>query len=114
MTTTSLLHGLRIAQHLVTEAASYGVTFMSVQVGDSGSIAVHLDGYTEREGVFASHLLDVLDLDLDDVRDFPVGTSHPFRSTDTTYRGTSLTIFGSLPVAAEIRLVVTAALDVTR
>lgn len=101
MSTTSLLHGLRIAQHLVTEAASYGVTFSTVTY-TGGGLVVHLDK-TEDGVAFASHLLDILGLDATNIRDFP-DSAHggAFRSTEFVYRGVSVDMLGSLPAEAAV------------
>lgn len=95
MSTTDLLHGLRIAQHLVTEAASYGIKFSTITTQRGGDLTVHLD---KTDGpAFASHLVDTLGLDVIEVNDCPDHTT-PFRSTVVIYRGTTVTIYGSLPV----------------
>lgn len=98
MTTTAILNGLRIAQHLVTEAGDHGIMLSQVAVTSGGHIDVHLDGYLDGrdQPVFASYLLDVLDLPTEGGSDFPEA-ERPFRYTSTTYRGSRLGIFGSLP-----------------
>lgn len=102
MSTTALLHGLRIAQSLTTEAGDHGFEFSSVTVSRGTSIVVHLAWQGERE-VLASHLLDTLGLDAYSAVDFP-GTQggRPFRSTEFVYRGLDVKMFGSVPAQVEV------------
>lgn len=100
MTTTALLHGLRIAQHLVTEAASYGIKFSTVTTYPAGDVAVHLD--RTNGAAFASHLVDTLGLDIVEVWDYP-DSMNPFRQTAVVYRGTRVALYGSMPADADKR-----------